>query len=71
MIWTETEVYWYVDDIIYFYADMTDPNYDKAFNTYEAYIIINLAIGGSWAGTPAPTTEFPARYYIDYVRVYQ
>ena len=71
VIWTETEVYWYVDETIYFYADMTDPNYDKAFNTYEAYIIINLAIGGSWAGTPAATTKFPARYYIDYVRVYQ
>ncbi len=34
------------------------------------YIIINLAIGGTAGGDPSHTI-FPARYEIDYVRVYQ
>jgi MYXO-CTERM domain-containing protein len=36
----------------------------------EMYLILNLAIGGSWPGAPDQTTPFPARYQIDYVRAY-
>ncbi|WP_235009814.1 family 16 glycosylhydrolase [Mycobacterium sp. 3519A] len=35
------------------------------------FILLNLAIGGDWAGDPDATTIFPARMLIDYVRVYQ
>jgi beta-glucanase (GH16 family) len=36
------------------------------------YLLINLAIGGSWGGQKGiDDTRFPHRYYIDYVRVYQ
>ncbi len=34
------------------------------------YVLLNLAIGGDWPGAPDGTTPFPARYEIDYVRVY-
>lgn len=34
------------------------------------YILLNLAIGGTQGGDPA-STEFPTRFEIDYVRVYQ
>ncbi len=34
------------------------------------YILLNLAIGGTNGGDPSET-EFPSRYEIDYVRVYQ
>jgi beta-glucanase (GH16 family) len=34
------------------------------------YVILNLAIGGSWPGAPDATTPFPANYQIDYVRAY-
>jgi beta-glucanase (GH16 family) len=36
----------------------------------KSTIIVNLAIGGANGGDPS-TTTFPARYEIDYVRVYQ
>jgi beta-glucanase (GH16 family) len=36
----------------------------------EMYIILNLAIGGSWPGPPDATTAFPGLYQIDYVRAY-
>jgi beta-glucanase (GH16 family) len=34
------------------------------------YLLLNLAIGGTRGGDPSQT-EFPARFEIDYVRVYQ
>ena len=34
------------------------------------YILLNLAIGGTSGGDPS-ATEFPARFKVDYVRVYQ
>jgi MYXO-CTERM domain-containing protein len=34
------------------------------------YVILNLAIGGTWPGTPTTLTVFPAPYQIDYVRAY-
>ena len=35
------------------------------------YVILNLAIGGSWPGPPDATTPFPGLYQIDYLRTYQ
>jgi MYXO-CTERM domain-containing protein len=36
----------------------------------EMYVILNLAIGGTWPGAPDATTPFPGLYQIDYVRAY-
>jgi len=36
------------------------------------YLLINLAIGGSWGGQQGiDDSRFPARYLVDYVRIYQ
>jgi beta-glucanase (GH16 family) len=38
----------------------------------DQYLILNLAIGGSWGGQKGiDDSIFPQRYYFDYVRVYQ
>ena len=34
------------------------------------FLVLNVAVGGSWGGTPASSTPFPARMDIDWVRVY-
>lgn len=34
------------------------------------FLLINLAVGGSWPGYVDETTVFPQKYYIDYVRIY-
>jgi len=33
--------------------------------------LVNLAIGGTWAGDPDGNTPFPAQMTIDYIRAYQ
>ena len=36
------------------------------------YLLINLAIGGSWGGQKGiDDAMFPQRYLVDYVRIYQ
>lgn len=40
--------------------------FDKPF-----FLLLNLAIGGTYAGAVPLTTPFPQRYVIDYVRVYR
>jgi beta-glucanase (GH16 family) len=34
------------------------------------FIILNVAVGGSWPGSPDATTVFPQQMLVDYVRVY-
>jgi beta-glucanase (GH16 family) len=34
------------------------------------YMLMNLAVGGTWPGSPTGASEFPQSFKIDYVRVY-
>ena len=34
------------------------------------FIILNLAVGGKWPGSPDASTQFPQNMLVDYVRVY-
>ena len=38
---------------------------------FPFFIILNLAVGGTWSGNPDGTTHFPDTMFVDYVRVYQ
>ena len=71
--WDENEFRFFVDGEQYFTVDAWDSDvgafpapYDQPFN-----IIVNLAIGGTWPGSPNEDTIFPQDFLIDYVRVYQ
>jgi beta-glucanase (GH16 family) len=39
--------------------------FDKPF-----FILLNVAVGGSWPGSPDATTQFPQQMLVDYLRVY-
>jgi beta-glucanase (GH16 family) len=34
-------------------------------------LILNLAVGGNWPGSPDASTTFPAEMLVDYVRVFK
>jgi len=40
--------------------------FDKPF-----FFVVNVAVGGNFAGAPAASTPFPASMQIDYIRVYE
>jgi len=67
--WDATQIKFFVDGINYNTINISavpQPAFHQA-----SYFLLNLAIGGAWPGYPTSTSIMPARYYIDYVRVYQ
>ncbi|HEX3739767.1 MAG TPA: chitobiase/beta-hexosaminidase C-terminal domain-containing protein [Terriglobales bacterium] len=77
MIWSPSSVKYYIDDPAQPYATFT-PSSISGFSGatwpfdggQSNFIIINLAIGGSWPGSPNGTTPFPSEMLVDYVRIY-
>jgi hypothetical protein len=71
--WEPNEIRWFVDDVMFF----SEQNWTSGSNPYPApfneqfHFILNVAIGGDWAGPPDETTVFPQRMLVDWVRVYQ
>jgi beta-glucanase (GH16 family) len=35
------------------------------------FLLLNVAVGGNWPGSPDATSSFPQVMLVDYVRVYQ
>lgn len=35
------------------------------------YLVLNVAVGGNWPGSPDASTDFPQTMYVDYVRVFE
>jgi beta-glucanase (GH16 family) len=63
--WDSTSIQWYVDGTKYFTAVKSSP-FDKRF-----HLLLNVAVGGNWPGSPDEFTVFPQTMMVDYVRVYQ
>ncbi|WP_433720803.1 family 16 glycosylhydrolase [Actinoplanes sp. CA-051413] len=68
--WDAKSLKWYIDGKLVWTRDSsTTPWYDKAFN--KPYNLrLNFQVGG-WLGNPDASTQFPADFVVDYVRVYQ
>lgn len=63
--WQPGSLIWYVDGVERArYTDVTVT--DK-----RAYLLLNLAVGGTWSGAPDASTAFPSEFLVDWVRVYQ
>lgn len=77
--WDPGEMRWYIDGNL-FYTEKSwysrDENeadaitYPAPFNR-DFHLIINLAVGGDWPKNPDDSTVFPAKMYVDYVKVYE
>jgi beta-glucanase (GH16 family) len=72
MIWSKGQIQYYVDDPANIYATFNTSNFGGTwpFDQGPMFIILNLAVGGSWPGSPDSTTVFPSQMLVDYVRIY-
>lgn len=68
--WTPDYINYYVDDVLYNQITPSDVTGEWVFNK-SFFIIINLAVGGNYVGSPNAETIFPQTMLIDYVRVYK
>jgi len=77
MIWKPGSVAYYVDDPTHPYVTYTTsslsglPGAVWPFDAGQSnFLLINLAVGGVWPGSPDGTTVFPSELDVDYVRIY-
>lgn len=77
--WEPGLIRWYLDGVEYFCAgdwfstgsDGVKKPFPAPFD-HDMYLILNLAVGGSWVGNPDGTTDFQnAVFAVDRVRVFQ
>lgn len=73
--WEEGEMRWYVNDQLY--LTLGEGDWRTAGEPFPApfdqrfHLLINLAVGGNWPGSPDASTEFPQELVVDYIRVYE
>jgi beta-glucanase (GH16 family) len=67
MNWQPDSITWYVDGV------QRRAPFDNAaaIPDMPMYLIMNLAVGGTWPGYPDATTPFPSTFKVDWVRVWQ
>jgi len=72
MIWTKGQIQYYIDDQTKPYETFTSATQAGTwpFDQGPQFIILNLAVGGDWPGSPNATTVFPSSMLVDYVRIY-
>lgn len=68
--WDEDKIDFFVDDFLYQRIKKEDVPGEWVFNQ-PFFIIMNIAVGGTFVGFPTAQTPYPQRMIIDYVRVYQ
>lgn len=67
--WGPNVINYYVDDVLYNQITPEDVTGEWVFNS-PFYILINVAVGGNFVGSPNEETRFPQTMEVDYVRVY-
>jgi beta-glucanase (GH16 family)/cyclophilin family peptidyl-prolyl cis-trans isomerase len=69
VVWTANNLVFSVDGVDK--ATLTPPTADAAAFQKEFFLILNLAMGGSYVGNTISSSLTSASYEVDYVRVYQ
>ena len=67
--WSKDSIAWLVDGKQYATTSISAQELSEFHNDF--FILMNLAVGGTYAGYPDSTTTFPQYMYIDWVRVYR
>jgi beta-glucanase (GH16 family) len=69
--WTTNALKWFVDGAQYFSVTPASlPTNTTWVFTQPQFVLLNVAVGGTWPGNPDGTTTFPQQMLVDYVRVY-
>lgn len=68
--WGEDYIDFFVDDFLYQRITPEDVGGDWVFDN-EFFLLLNVAVGGTYVGFPVDDTPFPQSMVIDYVRVYR
>jgi beta-glucanase (GH16 family) len=72
IVWQPNEIRWFVDGREYHRMTPADlPPGTKWVFDHPFFLLLNLAVGGSWPGDPDASSTFPQEMVVDYVRTYR
>jgi beta-glucanase (GH16 family) len=63
--WQPGQIIWYIDGVERYRVN------DESVPDTPMYLLVNMAVGGTWPGRPDETTAFPSVMEVDYVRAYE
>jgi len=70
--WSGSVIRFYFDDILYETRTPADvPAGSTWVYDHPFFLLLNVAVGGGWPGSPDGSTTFPQQMLVDYVRVYK
>jgi beta-glucanase (GH16 family) len=69
--WEPGAIRFYVDEQLYETQSSAVPSGDTWEFDHPFFLLINVAVGGQWPGSPDATTTFPQTLKVDWVRVYE
>ena len=69
--WDEKSIKWFLDDVKHHELPIAEGQNGTNEFHQPHFILLNLAIGGDWPGQVVDQNFLPAKYIVDYVRVYQ
>lgn len=69
--WNTKTIQWFLDGQKFWEANIANGINSTSEFHQPFFLLLNIAIGGSWPGNPDSTSEFPDTMFVDYVRVYQ
>jgi len=72
IVWSKDRVQFFFDGHPYLYVTPASlpAGAPWVFNK-PVYLLLNVAVGGSWPGSPDATTVFPQEMVVDYVSVFE
>jgi len=70
--WSQNSIQFFVDGHLYHTVTPASLPKDTTWVfDHPFFLLLNVAVGGSWPGDPDATSSFPQKMLVDYVRVYQ
>jgi beta-glucanase (GH16 family) len=67
--WTATSIKWSIDGNVFYTLNTSSAAMSEFQQPF--YLLLNVAVGGDWPGSPDASTVFPQKMLVEYVRVYQ
>lgn len=67
--WDENTLTWLVDGEAYATTKINTSERNEFHHKF--FLLLNIAVGGTYAGWPDETTVFPQYMYVDWIRVYK
>ncbi len=70
--WSASRITWELDGFVYSTITPANvPTGDAWVFNHSFFIVLDLAVGGNFVGSPSSSTPFPQALLVDYVRVYR